>query len=110
MAHIYHLQIKNLGAYAGHKALEDYYTAIRELNDEIIEVYQGQYDIITDYEIIDTKYTKDTDKIQYFTDLVIFIKDTRYRAFLNEDTHLHNIVDEMVSTIYRLLYKLKNLK
>ena len=35
---------------------------------------------------------------------------TRKVAFLEEDTHLQNIIDEMVGLIYRTLYKLKNLK
>ena len=28
-------------------------------------------------------------------------------AFLEEDTHLQNIIDEIVALTYRLLYKLK---
>lgn len=110
MAHIYHLQITGEGSYAGHKALDDYYSGILDLIDEFIETYQGQYDIIEHYDVIDTDGTKSVDKIQYFIDLAQFIKDTRYTAIMQEDSHLHNIVDEMVGLIYRTLYKLKNLK
>ena len=110
MAHIYHLQIKGDGSYAGHKALDEYYSGILDLIDSIVEIYQGQYDIIENYDMIDTNGTKTLDKIQYFTELAEFIKQTRYKAFLEEDTHLHNIIDEAVSLIYRTLYKLKNLK
>lgn len=110
MAHIYHLQIKGEGSYAGHKALDEYYSGILDLIDEFIETYQGQYDIIEHYDQIDTDGTKTVDKIQYFVDLSQFIKDTRYTAILEEDSHLHNIIDEMVGLIYRTLYKIKNLK
>ena len=110
MAHIYHLQIKGEGSYAGHKALDEYYSGILDLIDEFIETYQGQYDIIEHYDQIDTDGTKTVDKIQYFIDLAQFIKDTRYTAILEEDSHLHNIIDEMVGLIYRTLYKIKNLK
>ncbi len=110
MAHIYHLQIKGDGSYAGHKALDEYYSGILDLIDELIETYQGQYDIIENYEQIDTNGTNTVDKIQYFIELAEFIKSTRKVAFLEEDSHLQNIIDEMVGLIYRTLYKLKNLK
>jgi DNA-binding ferritin-like protein len=110
MAHIYHLQITGDGSYSGHKALDKYYNSVLDLIDELIETYQGQYDIIQHYDVINTEGTKSVDKIQYFIDLVEFIKQTRKVAFLEEDSHLQNIIDEVVGLIYRTLYKLKNLK
>jgi len=110
MAHVYHLQITGEGSYAGHKALDEYYSGILDLIDELIETYQGQYNIIEHYDMINTDGTKSVDKIQYFIDLAEFIKSTRKVAFLEEDSHLQNIIDEAVGLIYRTLYKLKNLK
>lgn len=110
MAHVYHLQITGEGSYAGHKALDEYYNGILDFIDELIETYQGQYDIIEHYDVINTDGTKTVDKIQYFVELAEFIKSTRKVAFLEEDSHLQNIIDEMVGLIYRTLYKLKNLK
>lgn len=110
IAHVYHLQITGEGSYAGHKALDEYYSGILDLIDELIETYQGQYNIVEHYDVINTDGTKKVDKIQYFIDLAEFIKDTRKIAFLEEDSHLQNIIDEMVALIYRTLYKLKNLK
>jgi len=107
MAHIYHLQIKGDGSYAGHKALDEYYSGILDLIDELIETYQGQYDIIENYEQIDTNGTNTVDKIQYFIQLAEFIKSTRKVAFLEEDSHLQNIIDEMVGLVYRTLYKMR---
>jgi DNA-binding ferritin-like protein len=110
MAHVYHLQITGDGSYAGHKALDEYYSGILDLIDELVETYQGQYNIIEHYDVINTDGTKTLDKIQYFVELAEFIKSTRKVAFLEEDSHLQNIIDEMVGLIYRTLYKLKNLK
>jgi len=110
MAHVYHLQITGEGSYSGHKALDEYYNGILDFIDELIETYQGQYNIIENYDVINTEGTKSVDKIQYFIDLVEFIKQTRKVAFLEEDSHLQNIIDEVVGLIYRTLYKLKNLK
>ena len=110
MAHIYHLQVKGEGSFAAHKALDDYYSNIIDLIDEFIETYQGQWEIVENYEIIDTSKPHNLEKVQYFIELAEFIRETRYSAILKEDTHLHNIIDEIVGLIYRTLYKLKNLK
>lgn len=110
MAHVYHLQITGEGSYSAHKALDKYYNGILDFIDEFVETYQGQYNIIEHYDVINTDGTKTLDKIQYFTELVEFIKQTRKVAFLEEDSHLQNIIDEVVGLIYRTLYKLKNLK
>jgi hypothetical protein len=110
VAHIYHLKAQNDGSLAAHLALDDYYKEIVELQDELVETYQGQYNIIENYEMIDSSNTNTQDRIQYFIGLAEFIKNTRYTAFLKEDTHLHNIIDEIVSLVYKTLYKLKNLK
>lgn len=108
MAHMYHLQVNgDQGSYAAHNALNAYYEEVIDLIDEVVEIYQGQYDIITDYDVIDTSETKTKDKIEYFISIAQFIKDTRYTALLQEDSHLQNIVDEIVALIYKTLYKLR---
>lgn len=109
MAHIYHLQIQGEGSYAGHIALNDYYDGILDLIDTLIEVYQGQYDIIENYDIINPDITLSKDKIDYFIELADFIKNNK-NCILPEDTHLLSIVDEVLILIYKTLYKLKTLK
>lgn len=106
MAHMYHLQTKGNGAFAAHLALGAYYEGVIELIDELVEVYQGQYDLVEGYEIIDTKETNSKDKIAYFNELVSYIKTER-KVISNEDTHLHNIIDEIVALAYKTIYKLK---
>ncbi len=107
MAHIYHLTVKGeMGSHAAHTALGDYYEGILGFIDEMIEVYQGQYGIIEGYETIDTSETRSKDKIEYFEELVEFVK-TEKKCIKPEDSHLLNIVDEAVALIYKTLYKLK---
>jgi len=107
MAHIYHLQVNGeMGSHAAHTALNDYYEGVLDFIDELIETYQGQYGIVEGYDVIDTSSTKSTDKIEYFNTLVTFIKEGR-KAISAEDTHLHNIIDEVIALVYRTLYKLK---
>lgn len=107
MAHIYHLTVKGeQGSHAAHTALGEYYDSILTFIDEMIEVYQGQYGIIEEYETIDTKETKTKDKLEYFSQLVEWVRNEK-KCFNTEDTHLINIVDEMVALMYKTIYKLK---
>ena len=110
MAHIYHLQVSGEpGSHAKHTALGDYYDGVLDLIDSIIEVWQGQYGIVEEYAPIDTKETVSKDTIEYFNELARFIKEER-KCINEEDTHLHNTIDEVVALVYRTLYKLKYTK
>lgn len=107
MAHVYHLQVKGEeGSYAAHMALGSYYDGILGFIDDLIEIYQGQYDVIEGYDVIDTSTTKSKDKVEYFKELADFIKSER-KCISNEDTHLHNIIDEVLALVYKTLYKLR---
>ena len=107
MAHIYHLQVNGeMGSHAAHVSLGEYYDEVLELLDQTIETYQGQYGIIDGYQTIDTAETRTKEKVEYFEELVEFVKHAR-KAISAEDTHLQNIIDEIVALIYRTLYKLK---
>lgn len=109
MAHIYHLQATGDGSFASHNALNDYYEGVISFLDELIEIYQGQYGILDGYDTIDTNATRTKDKIAYFEEFAEYIKHSR-KCISVEDTHLHNIVDEIVALTYKTLYKLKFLK
>lgn len=107
MSHKYHLQVKgDQGSYAAHVALGAYYEGIQDLVDSLVEIYQGQYEIVEGYDIIDTNITQTKERIAYFQESVAFIRETRV-CIPQEDTHLHNIIDEIVALLYRTLYKLK---
>jgi len=106
MAQVYHWTVKgDMGSHAAHLALEAYYTGIIESIDEIVEVYQGQYGLIEEYDLIDTKETRSTDKLEYFKEVVEWVREER-KCFDEKDTHLHNLVDEVVALLYRTIYKL----
>jgi hypothetical protein len=110
MAHIYHLQVNgDMGSHAKHTALGDYYDGVLGFVDDLIETFQGQYGIVEEYDVIDTSETKSKDTIEYFNELARFIKEER-KCINAEDTHLHNIIDEVVALVYRTLYKLKYTK
>jgi len=108
MAHVFHLSVNGeVGSHATHTALGEYYDALLDFIDELTEVYQGQYGLVENFDIIDTSSAKERQYIPYFESLTEFMKSNRTTAFNQEDSHLQNIIDEIVAITYRLLYKLK---
>jgi DNA-binding ferritin-like protein len=106
-AHVYHLQSDT---YAKHEALQEYYEDILDFIDDIVEVYQGQYDLIGDYDVIKANDIDKSDVVKYFQDLAEFVKKGRFEAFKEEDMHLQAIFDEVIALIYKTIYKLRFLK
>ncbi len=110
VSHIFHLQVQgDMGSGWQHEALGEFYNEILEFTDDLIETYQGQYGIVEGYEIIDSSITSETKSLDYLKENVEFIKKER-KAISSEDTHLHNIVDEIISLFYKTIYKLTYLK
>ena len=106
MAQVYHWTVKgDMGSHAAHLALEAYYSGVIEFIDDIVEVYQGQYGLIEGYDQIATDETRSKEKLDYFKEVVEFVKAER-TCVKAEDTHLHTIIDEVVVLIYKTIYKL----
>lgn len=108
VAHAYHTEAIGKSGFH-HTALETYYSSIIEFVDSIIEQYQGEYDVILDYLFLDENFTKPENVVDYFTSLADTIKQERKTVFNEEDTHLFAILDDVLSLIYKTLFKLKKL-
>lgn len=101
VAHNLHLKSKN---FAEHKALDEFYNGLLERVDEFVETYQGQYGLLGDAEF---KVEGVEDAAQYLEDCAKLFAVGRDSL---KDSHLQNIMDEVVALTYRTLYKLKFLK
>ena len=103
--HIFHLQTKT---YSEHKALQNYYEGIDGLVDNIVESYQGKYEIITGYKTIKTVDYKSTEQvISYFKELDENIEKNRTSV---KESYIQNQIDGVQELIYSTLYKLRFLK
>lgn len=110
MAHIFHLQVKaEMGSGWEHDALKEFYDGILEFADDLIETYQGQYGIVEGYDVIDSSATNQMKSLEYLKQTVDFIRTER-KSINEEDTHLHNVIDEIIALFYKTIYKLTNLK
>lgn len=101
VAHTCHLKTKS---YAEHKALNKFYDEILELADTFVETYQGQYGILSGYEI---QTQPVSDPTEYLEDCAVLFKMGKDEL---KDSHLQNIMEEVVALTYQTIYKLKFLK
>lgn len=107
-AHVFHWQTKSQSSFAEHMALGTYYDEIVELIDNIVESYQGKYEIITGYKTIKTVDYKSTEQvISYFKELDENIEKNRISV---KESYIQNQIDGVQELIYSTLYKLRFLK
>ena len=101
VAHNCHLKSKS---FSEHKALNSFYDNLLELVDEFVETYQGQYGLLGDCEF---SVEGVANALDYLEDCAMLFKVGRDSL---KDSHLQNIMDEVVALTYRTIYKLKFLK
>ena len=103
--HIFHLQTKS---FAEHKALQDYYDAIGDIVDGIVESYQFKYGIITGWKSVGTAEYQSTEQVISY--LKTLSEETLKVYNIIKDTYIQNQLDEVTALINSTLYKLRFLK
>jgi hypothetical protein len=97
--HIAHLQTVN---YAEHKALNKYYNSLLDLTDDLLETYFGTIGKRINIKIPASEYVNPQ---QHLKQLMEYVKKHR-GVFGMENTHIQNIVDEILALITKTLYLL----
>ncbi len=90
-------------SFAEHKALEAFYSAIGDLIDGFVEVYQGKYANRVSYVVGFDLYT---DSVAYMNYLKDEVATLRVADGFPQDSELQNITDEIASLIDSTLYLL----
>ena len=98
-AHITHIYQKDKSL-ATHLALEEFYTQIDELSDELAECYEGIYGQI-DFTTVGKRFEDCCSSIKQSYD---YIEQTRT---ILKESFLQNIIDEIQSIHARTMFKLK---
>lgn len=101
VAHNCHLSTQS---FAQHSALGGFYDDLLDHIDEFVEVYQGQHGLLGD---CDFKAETVDNAVDYLEDCAKLFAVGRDNL---KDSHLKNIMDEVVALTYRTIYKLKFLK
>lgn len=104
LAHRAHLRTTGKGSFAAHEALGDFYPAVVDLADTLAETYQGCELTLIDIPLLDNEFPGEIKESMQAQ--LKWIKANRYKAVEKEETHLHNIIDEIVALYDRTIFKL----
>lgn len=97
--HIVHVQTTG---YAEHKALNAYYDGLLDLVDDLLESYFGTIGRRINFKIPASEYVNPE---QHLKQLMDYVKKHR-NVFGADNTHLQNIIDEILALIAKTLYLL----
>jgi hypothetical protein len=106
VAHREHLRTDS---FARHEALGEFYLAIVDKADAIVEAFQGRFFITDEIPILPAPKGK-KDIVDILESHMEAIEEMRYKACAKSETAIQNLIDEAVSTYLSTLYKLKRFK
>lgn len=98
-AHQHHFSVNGVGSDAAHRALEDLYDALPGFADDLAEAYMGLYGQFT---------SPGGTPLEFVKSLQANIKAARPN--LPPDTELQNIIDDLLKTVNRTVFRIENLK
>lgn len=102
LAHVRHFTTKS---YAQHIALGEFYAAVIEAVDALVECYQGQFGLIGEVSVMQPDAD---DLVDYLREEADWIEANR-DAISNESSSIGNLVDNLVAVYLKTIYKLENL-
>lgn len=93
--------------YSKHMALDEFYTEMPELVDQLIEDYQAINGIVDDYKNVFDASTMNA--LEYLEELRTFVKESR-PEFIEGEPELESDLDNILSMIDSTIYKVRELK
>lgn len=93
--------------YSKHMALDEFYTEMPELVDQLIEDYQAVNGVIDEYSC--AFESSSLTALEYLEELREFIKDSR-SEFIDGESELESDLDNILSLIDSTIYKVRELK
>lgn len=91
-------------SYAQHQALGDFYSQLTEQIDTLVECYQGRNGVI---DIPFVELDGQPDPVTTLQAHLTMVEGVRGSAVPPSDSAINNLVDEVVATYLRTLYKLR---
>lgn len=92
-------------SYSEHKALQEFYEKVVDVLDTFVEQYQGRYNELLDVPLADNEFEGEIADI--LDQQMAWIEDNRTNICSRDETALHNVIDEIVGTYQRALYRLR---
>lgn len=104
-AHIEHWAARGVGSYAKHVALGDFYDAVIDSVDSLVETYQGAFDLIG----VVSPSVVERDILSAIEDSAEWIEVNRDKI-CKRNSAVGNLVDALLENYYSAIYKLRNLQ
>ena len=103
--HILHLQSKS---FSEHSALGEFYTALPDLVDAVVEATQGRTGQLIDYPV--QYYAPASTGLEELEMLKDYVDEERHKEGIPQDSEIQNLIDSISEQIDSTLYKLRFLK
>lgn len=106
LAHFEHWRAKGDGSYAKHKALGNFYDDVIDAIDDLVEAYQGAFDLIGN--IPAPEVTKG-DALKTLEADAAWIEEN-HESICQGNRAVANLIDGVTGVYLSTIYKLRNLK
>lgn len=103
--HILHLRSKS---FSEHSALGEFYQALPDLVDAVVEATQGRTGQLIDYPV--QYYAPASTGLEELLMLKDYVDEERHKEGIPQDSEIQNLIDEIADQIDSTLYKLRFLK
>lgn len=106
-----HIKHHSTLSYAQHVALSDFYAGVVDRIDNVVEVYQGAFGLISETvpEVDDADEGVPADIVGYLKDEARWIQAAR-NGIARGITPIENLIDELMAVYLLTIYKLENLR
>ena len=106
LAHWSHWRATGKGSYAKHKALGNFYDDVIDELDDLVEAYQGAYDLVGS---IPAETSKKTEILAVLEDDAGWIEE-HHEEICGGNRAVANLIDSLTDTYLSTIYKLRNLE
>jgi len=103
--HLLHLRSHS---FSEHSALGEFYTALPDLVDAVVEATQGRTGQLIDYPV--QYYAPASTGLEELKMLKDYVDEERHKEGIPQDSEIQNLLDEISALIDSTLYKLRFLK
>lgn len=106
VAHFEHWRAKGEGSFAKHMALGSFYDDVIEALDDLVEAYQGAFDLIGN---IPAPETPNGDVLKLLQSGADWIEEN-HEEICQGNRAVANLIDSLTGVYLSAIYKLRNLK
>lgn len=106
VAHFEHWRATGTGSYAKHQALGSFYEEVIEAIDDLVEAYQGAFDLIGS---IPAPETPSGDVLKLLEGDAAWIEEN-HEDICQGNRAVANLIDSLTGVYLSTIYKLRNLK